>query len=230
MAMRWLTREWQSGSLPEAERRARWFAYLNHRDATAIHLPPGLHRLAAATSDQAITLHAAVPDWWVIEDDTFTMEAVCGNPDAGYQRVLLQYRGDLELLEADRAAVDGWLSATGAELLYDELEVLAQRRFEHRFLLGPDGQFGIRFSDVTVVSATAEASVRDALLARRASAGSVLVDDELPAIADMPIGEPTTAAPTPSGAVTVAAQRRSLREAIVGWFGGLRRTAGGVRE
>lgn len=229
MAMRWLTREWQSGLLPEAERRARWFAYLNHRDATAIHLPPGLHRLAAAGVDHAITLHAAVPDWWAIEDDTFTLEAVCGNPDAGYQRVLFQYRGDLEVLEADGDTIDGWLGTTGAEVLYDELEVLAQRRFEHRFLLGPDGMFALRFSDVTVVSARAEAGVRDALLARRAEGGAILTDDPAPAIADMPIGEPTIAAPTPGTAVTVGAPRRSLREAIIGWWGGLRRSTDGAR-
>lgn len=210
MAMRWLTREWQSGALPADERETRWASYLEHRDATAIHLPPALHRLAAADVDGALTLHRAVPDWWAIEPGkAFTLAVITG--DDGHdaegvpQRIVLQYGGHLEL-SASAADLDRWLSDPAARLLYDEIEVLPGRRFEQRFLLAPDGEVAVRFDNVLLLSAPTTVADRDALLARRAGDAAASA----------------AGAPAPVPATTSATANRSLRDVLLGWLPGVR--------
>ena len=172
--MRWLTREWQSGALPAGEREARWQTYLEHRDATSIHLPVALHRLAAVDVDGSLTLHQGVPDWWALEDGkALTLSVITGDdghaPDAGPQRIVLQYVGNLELDGADASQLDDWLGVPGSRLLYDEIEVLPGRRFEQRFLLAPDGELTVRFDNVLLVSAPTDVATRDALVSSRAT-------------------------------------------------------------
>lgn len=240
MAMRWLTREWQTGALPEAEHATRWQAYLEHRDATAIHLPPALHRLAVVGVDAALTLREAIPDWWAVErGKAFTLAVVTGEDgDTGGQpqRIVLQYGGNLEL-SGDAAAIDAWLSAPGARLLYDEIEVLPGRRFEQRFLLAPDGELTVRFDNVLLLSAPTTADARRALLARGNGAGALAgassphetqppgtgaeaepspVPTSAPQAVDRPEGAPS---PVPAH---VAAGRQSLRELLFGWLPGVR--------
>ncbi len=196
--MRWLTREWQSGALPGGERESRWQTYLEHRDATAIHLPPALHRLAAVNVDGALTLHKAVPDWWAFEPDkALTLSVITGDdghaPDVGPLRVVLQYVGNLELVDATAADLDTWLGRPDARLLYDEIEVLPGRRFEQRFLLAPGGEVTIRFDNVVLLSAPTAAGVRDALLASRQAAGAAPVNAPAGSSAPAPVAEASPA-------------------------------------
>lgn len=204
MAMRWLTREWQSGALPGGERESRWQTYLEHRDATAIHLPPALHRLAAVNVDGALTLHQAVPDWWAFETGkALTLSVITGDdghaPELGPQRVVLQYIGNLELVDATAADLDTWLARPDARLLYDEIEVLPGRRFEQRFLLAPDGEVTVRFDNVVLLSAPTAADVREALVESRQRTDTPQVDAPAPTPvatpAPVPVAESAPAAP-----------------------------------
>lgn len=209
--MRWLTREWQSGSLPDDEHATRWTAYLEHRDATAIHLPPALHRLAAAGVDGALTLHRAIPDWWAFEPGkAFTLSVITGDDDHDAngvpQRIVLQYAGNLELSD-NPADLDRWLSDPAARLLYDEIEVLPGRRFEQRFLLAPGGELTVRFDNVFLLSAPTTTAERDALLARRAR------DTTASAV---------SVGPAPVPATPSVASKRSVRDLLLGWVPGVR--------
>lgn len=189
--MRWLTREWQAGALPQAERESRWQIYLEHRDTTAIHLPPALHRLAAVNVDGALTLHQAVPDWWTYEPGkAFTLSVITGDPGLDPQRIVLQYLGHLEVTGAEPADIDRWLSRPDARLLYDEIEVLPGRRFEQRFLLAPDGELTVRFDSVLLVSAPATAAERASLLERK---GGGSRNGGAPEAPSTPVTEPVTA-------------------------------------
>ncbi len=235
--MRWLTREWQSGGLPDSERASRWQTYLEHRDATAIHLPPALHRLAAVEVDGALTLHQAVPDWWSVEPEkAFTLSVITGDddhdPGEAPQRVVLQYIGNLELDGATADDVDAWLSQPDARLLYDEIEVLPGRRFEQRFLLAPDGELTVRFDSVLLVTAPADDSTRAELLARRSAASA----DGAPPTASSTasgagsgpaaVADPPEGTPAPVPAVTSSngdgPGKRSLRETLLSWLPGVR--------
>lgn len=227
MGMRWLTRDWQSGTLPDAEQTTRWASYLEHRDATAIHLPPALHRLAAAGVDGALTLHRAVPDWWALEPGkALTLAVVTGDdthdPHGSPQRIVLQYGGNLEV-SGDPADLDRWLSAPDARLLYDEIEVLPGRRYEQRFLLAPEGELTVRFDNVLLLSAPTTLAERDALLERRAGAGAATPATPVDGATDEfrpdsgPIGPDSGRNPAASPIA-----RRSLRELLLGWVPGVR--------
>lgn len=219
--MRWLTREWQAGELPAGERESRWQTYLDHRDATAIHLPPALHRLAAVDVEGALTLHRAVPEWWSLEPGkAFTLAVFTGDdghaPEAGPQRLVLQYLGHLEVTGATAGDIDAWLSDPAARLLYDEIEVLPGRRFEQRFLLAPHGELTVRFDNVLLVSAPTTVADRDALLARRSTGSS----SPASTVTDPPEGTPAPvpARVTPNG----SGGKRSLRDALLSWLPGVR--------
>lgn len=235
MAMRWLTREWQSGALPADERETRWRTYLEHRDNTAIHLPPALHRLAAAGIDGSLTLHRAIPDWWALEPGkAFTLAVLTGDDthDASGvpQRIVLQYGGNLEV-SGGSADLDRWLSDPDARLLYDEIEVLPGRRFEQRFLLAPEGELTVRFDNVLLVSAPTTEAEREALIGRRvgdlgtatvspASTSGDLAGAAAPTA--VPAPDPVEGAPAPVPATTSSVPRRSLRDLLFGWLPGVR--------
>lgn len=228
MAMRWLTREWQSGALPDAEQETRWQTYLEHRDTTAIHLPPALHRLAAVGIDGALTLHQAIPDWWALEPEkAFTLAVIADDaqdPSGPPQRITLQYAGNLEV-SGDAAELDLWLTAPDARLLYDEIEVLPGRRFEQRFLLQPEGELSVRFDNVLVLSAPATSGDRDALIARRAPSNGSEPATPSPAAAaavPSPGADPIEGAPAPVPATAPAPAKRSLRDLLLGWLPGVR--------
>jgi hypothetical protein len=238
MAMRWLTREWQSGALPADEHESRWRTYLEHRDNTAIHLPPALHRLAAAGVDGALTLHQAIPDWWALEPGkAFTLAVISGDDthdvDGVPQRIVLQYGGNLEV-SGDAADLDRWLSDPNARLLYDEIEVLPGRRFEQRFLLAPEGELTVRFDNVLLVSAPTTATEREILIGRRAGEHGTKTEAAVPSDAApaptagsaaptaVPAPDPVEGAPAPVPATNSSAPRRSLRDLLFGWLPGVR--------
>ena len=155
MVMRWLTRQWLHGALTEAETDARLDQCRSHHEALLPRLPPGL-RLLLGEQDELgyITLHDGAVEWWASDGSrSLTLELVCGNEQVHYRRVLIQYRGRVELVGADEHDLRRWLNDLHTEFLYDEVDVLSDGRFEHRHLLSNDEEFGVRFEDIVVVSA-----------------------------------------------------------------------------
>lgn len=73
----------------------------------------------------------------------------------------------MQLVGADVRWLNGWLDDPRTELLYDEVDVVDPGRFEHRHLLWPEGEFGVRFAEVSVVSAPASPDIYRVLMRRK---------------------------------------------------------------
>ena len=96
---------------------------------------------------------------------TFTLQVFSGDLQIGYRRTVIQYR-DAELFGADEATLASWLEDPETEMLQDEID-RREGSYEHRHLLWPRGEFGVRFGDAVIVTAAATLEQRNALLASR---------------------------------------------------------------
>lgn len=68
---------------------------------------------------------------------------------------------DAFLVGAVPEDLDRWLGGERpAEIMWDEVSIAATGSYEHRLLLDPDGEFGIRFASLNILSAIAQASQR----------------------------------------------------------------------
>jgi hypothetical protein len=106
-----------------------------------------------------VSLHDGRVEWWVLDATrSLTLQVICGDPQIGYRRLVIQYRGHVDVFGASESDVAGWLDDAETELLHTEVDIADDNRFEHRFLLWPQGEFGVRFEDVVVVSASASSS------------------------------------------------------------------------
>jgi hypothetical protein len=66
-----------------------------------------------------------------------------------------------ELFGATEQQIARWLGDGRTELLFQEVDVAPDGRFEHRHLLRPEGEFGVRFADIAVDSMPATAADYD---------------------------------------------------------------------
>jgi hypothetical protein len=155
VVMKWFTREWHSGGLSDDEVDALQAGYWSHVDAVRSRLPGALQLFAGQPDEIGrADLHDGRVEWWALDRSrSFTLQVICGWVQIGYRRLVIQYRGRVELFGASESDVAGWLDDAETELLYDEVDIAADNRFEHRFLLWPRGEFGVRFEDAVVVSA-----------------------------------------------------------------------------
>jgi hypothetical protein len=156
MVMRWLTRDWHgSGENPlsDAEVAEHTAAYERHCEAVLPRLPDDLKTLAGQPIDGHYrNLHdGRVEAWEARLPNRFVLQIVCGDLCHGYERLRVEYRG-AELLGVSEYDLAAWLSNERTELLYQEVDALPDGPFEHRHLLWPKGEFGIRFKDIAVTA------------------------------------------------------------------------------
>lgn len=169
MVMQWLTREWHAlgeGAIddPAYDRPAQ--AYLAHNRRIAEQLPAVLRPLVGEADDLGhLTLHDGRVEQWgfVPPDCRLTLQVVCGDLQLGYRRVTLEYCGDVEIDGASVDDIDRWLSDPATELLYDEVDRADDGRYEHRHLLWPKGEFGVRCRKLKLTSTPAESEAYDRL-------------------------------------------------------------------
>jgi len=156
--MRSLTRDWHgSGENPltDAEVDEHTAAYQQHREAVLPQLPDDLKTLAGQPIDgHHRNLHDGRVEAWEAElPDRIVLQIVCGDVRHRYERLQIEYRG-AELIGASEHNLAAWLGNERTELLYQEVDAIPDGRFEHRHLLWPQGEFGIRFTDISVTATT----------------------------------------------------------------------------
>jgi hypothetical protein len=137
--MKWHTRQWHGteGGLTEAEWEALDAGYTAHTEAVLPHLPEALRLLSGQPDELGyVSLRDGVVEWWVLDRPrSLTLQLFCGDLQLGYRRLVLQYRGRIELVGADEQDLRRWLDDTRTEFLYDEVDIVEDGRFEHRHLL-----------------------------------------------------------------------------------------------
>ena len=170
VVMKWMTRAWHNGELSWDEEEALDAGYRSHLEAVLPRLPASV-RVFAGEPDEAgyVSLHDGVVEWWARDGaKTLTLQIFCGDDlELGYRRLVVQYRGRVEIFGASERELADWLADAETQLLYDEIDVAGDGRFEHRFLLWPRGEFGVRFEDALVVSAAAAWETREVVWRRQ---------------------------------------------------------------
>ena len=81
-----------------------------------------------------------------------------GDLQRGYRLTSLRYF-DAHLIGAGTEDLDALLLGTLVEVLYDEVSQIGDL-LEHRFLLDPQGEFGVRFRDASVSYEPADSTMR----------------------------------------------------------------------
>lgn len=151
--MRFLTSEWASGGLTDAEWEDRWSAYQEHQRAMLPLLSAGADGLL-----RDVNLHDAVPKECEIGEPTIVLRFVAGDLQRGYEFVEITY-SDARVSGAVVGQVRDWLADPSTEVVHGEVD-LDRDRFVHRYLLHPWHEFDVHFSSVTLRRSAAQPSDR----------------------------------------------------------------------
>ena len=165
MVMRWLTRDWHGSGenfLTDAEVDERTAAYKRHRQVVLPSLPADLQALAGEPiSERFWVLHdGRVETWEAHLPERCVLVIVSWGKECGFHRLRIKYL-DAELFGATEQQIARWLCDDRTQLLFQEVDVAPDGRFEHRHLLWPEGEFGVRFVDIGVDSMPATAADYD---------------------------------------------------------------------
>jgi hypothetical protein len=151
--MRWFTRDWATGVLSDEEWSRRRQEYADHLNRIGADLRDGAEELVAT-----VNLHdAQVKEWRYAPGTEFVMIVLAGDLQRGYEWLTLRYAG-AEMIGASEDDLRGWnLDGAGSEIICDEIDRVSGH-YEHRLLIWPRGEFGLRFSALAVESRPASAS------------------------------------------------------------------------
>ncbi len=152
--MRWLTRECLTGGLSDDEWERRYNGYASHLEQIKPHLSHGAELL----HPEHLNLHDGQPNQWRLDGDKFQMKVLVGDEQVGFEWADIEYH-DAELFpDTAHNGLARW-PLTKREIGEDELTE-TDTGYEQRFLLWPDGEFGVRFTSCTVTRQPATASDR----------------------------------------------------------------------
>jgi hypothetical protein len=159
MVMRWLTRDLtgvggdEMSTAAAVERRA---AYGRHRLAILPRLPDDFRTLAVDPIHKPVrSLHDGRLETWHADlPGRLVLTVICGDQQRGYERLQIEYR-HAELFGTDERRLAQWFADPRTEWLDHEVDALSDGRFEHRHLLWPNGEFGVRFAEISVTATPA---------------------------------------------------------------------------
>ena len=152
--MRWFTQEWHTGELSDEAHDAAFDAYHRHLSSLTQNVPVGAQELSR------LNLHDGQVQEWKIDDGRFAWRMLIGDFQHGYEFADVVYF-DAELVGMKPEALKRYeLDRQGRDLVSGELDTTTDARLEHRFYFWPRPQFGVRFSDVTVMRLAAPPNMR----------------------------------------------------------------------
>lgn len=147
MVMKWFTPKWHGygpGVEPIGPARQRKVvdAYAKHLATIKPTLPKALSRLSQ------VNIHDAKLESWELnegEELRLTLD-LCFPPS----QVTFLYQGYIKILGPPVDQLAHWLDNPKTVFLYDEIDLARPGIFEHRYLLWPEGEFGIRFREFEI--------------------------------------------------------------------------------
>lgn len=144
--MRYLTRGWANGELPDDEADKARDAYWAHLASIEDRLPPEMLRLT-----REVTLHDGVIEQiaWNAKEQLLEATLICDDRANGLARVELRYFG-AQLGRERIAALRRAALSRETELLYDELDVGDDGLLCHRILFSPNEEVTLDFERIEV--------------------------------------------------------------------------------
>ncbi len=152
--MRWFDRDFITGGLPDEEWLARQKSFAAHLERIRPLLIDGADLLLDTTS-----LHdGQVAEWSYEPGVLLAVRILVGDLQRGYEWLTLRY-SEATLIGTTEADLSRWwpVDELASEIVEEELDVVGEL-FEHRMLLWPEGEVGVRFKSLTIdrVAATPE--------------------------------------------------------------------------
>jgi len=141
--VKFFTREWHGGDMPDAEAERIASRYEEHLEALGAHLPNDARRLWAEVS-----LHDGLLDSVERAGNRLELVFRAGDSSTGYFDARLSYQ-DVELSGSDEQFLRSAVGRTDVELLYDEFDS-ADTQWVHRFLFWPYCEASVRFRAFTL--------------------------------------------------------------------------------
>ena len=145
--MQWFDREFVTGGLSDDEWTARQANFAAYLAEIRPQLADGAEQLLAS-----VHLHdGQVAEWTYEPGVSFVMRVLAGDRQRGYEWLTLAY-GDATLADTTEGDLRRWWNADEIpnEIIEEEVDHLGDHRYEHRMLLGPDGEVAVQFSTLTV--------------------------------------------------------------------------------
>ena len=152
--MQWFTRECESGGLSDQEFNSRYENYRTHIESIEYLLSDGAELLLP----DSLNLRSAVCKSWSFDDSTFLLGLIVGDLQEGYELATIKYY-NAELFPHTAITYMESLSIECREVGKDELAINSDS-YEQRFLLWPEGQFGVKFTSCDVDRKPAEPTDR----------------------------------------------------------------------
>lgn len=147
--MRFLNRKWAEGGYDEQTAGLYLAVYERHVESIAKDLPRHARALAVLTQGHHLSGTRVAATSLDRDKGTFHLVIKLATAD-GNAFLDLEYRG------VDPDAIDEHAFDDVDYLLTDEMDIGPNELFEHRFLLSPEGEFAIQFSDMDLKLNAAE--------------------------------------------------------------------------
>jgi hypothetical protein len=138
--MKYLTRDWYDGGHDDDV----YFAYRRYLTGISENLPASVLALALSDLHDARFLNVAHDQW----NDSLTLRLRIGFRRLGYSDLHLRYAG-VEL-SANGGDPTSLLNDSQTEVIYHEVDVRDDGRFEHRLLLSPTGELVLGFDALDI--------------------------------------------------------------------------------
>ena len=137
--MRYFTRAWVDGDITEEESDAARAAYRRRIETIAPRLPPGILKLSRWLSLNDALFKTVQFD---LKTETLLLRLRCGELRLGYYDLFLRY-SQVTVIDQTPQGLFDLVYVAGVEVLYDEIDVTDDARFEQRMILWPSGEFAV---------------------------------------------------------------------------------------
>lgn len=153
--MQWFTPAWHSGDLedqhPGSTEDVR-DAYWSHIEALVPQMPAAVRELATTTQ-----LHDGQVHRWQHHEGALRAELIVGDQQVGYSLLSLEYTS--AQVQPEGVSLSD-LTVGDVEILYDEITLTPDGRWQHRLLLWPYRELAITFDGLQLLTTTATAADR----------------------------------------------------------------------
>jgi hypothetical protein len=143
-ALKFFTREWHGGDMPDAEADGIPTAYLSHISSMGQSLPADARRLV-----YDVNLHDGLLRSIQRQSANLDIVLRAGDLQVGYFDAQLSY-GGADIASGDEHFLKDTVGRRDIELLYDEFDLSEGASWVHRFLFWPYREVAVRFTTLTL--------------------------------------------------------------------------------
>jgi hypothetical protein len=143
--MKFFTREWCQGEMPDEEWAEVIPAYEKHLDKITPLLTNDLHKFVKDYNLHDSLIHQVYLSRYKA---LLQITLLCGDLQRGYSDLVINYQ-NVDFDRFDQKALSTILQNPQSELHYDEIDVGDEGQFTHRMIFYPKGELTVVFSNLS---------------------------------------------------------------------------------